>query len=403
MRELEVELVVNGKGVREHVPPRMHLADLLRERLRLTGTHLRCEQGVCGACTVLVDGEPIRSCITYAALCDGSKVMTVEGLDDDPITVQLREAFSSQHGLQCGFCTPGMLVTARDIVLRFPDADESRIRLELSGNLCRCTGYAGIVRAIKSVIDAKVVSPEARVPRTRPLAPVGSKVGTEIGHVASAPVETQKPGPTRQAQGLVTFGLEGKTPNIRMSQSFVVKKPIDEVWSAFQDIPLVAACLPGARLDSGVVDGIVAGSFSAKLGPITATFSGKAKIKRDDEMRRGSILGGGQDARAGSRASGEVDYKLVPSGQETRVELEIRALLAGPLAQFGRSGIMDDLSKRIIQAFSENLERKLNGASEEQMQTSLNAGSMIRDVLIGRLKRLWAPISSLYSSRRDPI
>jgi carbon-monoxide dehydrogenase small subunit len=403
MRELEVELIVNGGGVREHVPPRMHLADLLRERLRLTGTHLRCEQGVCGACTVLVDGEPIRSCITYAALCDGSKVTTVEGLDDDPITVQLREAFSSQHGLQCGFCTPGMLITARDIVLRFPDADESRIRLELSGNLCRCTGYAGIVRAIKSVIDAKAVSPEARVPRTRPLAPVGSKVATEIGHVASAPVETQQPEPARQAQGLVTFGLEGKTPNIRMSQTFVVKKTIDEVWRAFGDIPFVAACLPGARLDSGIADDIVAGSFSAKLGPITASFSGKAKIRRDEKTHSGSILGGGQDARASSRALGEVDYKLVPRGQETSVELEIRALVAGPLAQFGRSGIMDDLSKRIIQAFSENLERKLNGASEEQMQTSLNAGSMMRDVLIGRLKRLWAPISSLYSSRRDPI
>jgi carbon-monoxide dehydrogenase small subunit len=402
MRELEVALVVNGKGVREHVPPRTHLADLLREKLRLTGTHLRCEQGVCGACTVLVDGEPIRSCITYAALCDGSEVTTVEGLDDDPITVQLREAFSSEHGLQCGFCTPGMLVTARDIVLRFPGADESRIRLELSGNLCRCTGYAGIVRAIKSVIDAKAVSSEARVARARPLAPVGSKVATEIRNVAvSVPVERQKPETVQQAQGPVTFGLEGKKPNIRMSQTFVVKKPIDEVWKAFEDIPSVAACLPGARLDSAVIDDVVAGSFSAKLGPITASFSGKAKIKRDDEMHSGSILGGGQDARAGSRASGEVDYKLVPNGEETRVELEIRALVAGPLAQFGRSGIMDDLAKRIIHAFSENLERKLSGASPEQMQTSLNAGSLMKDVLIGRIKRLWAPISNLFGGRGD--
>jgi carbon-monoxide dehydrogenase small subunit len=392
MRELEVELVVNGKSVREHVPPRIHLADLLRERLRLTGTHLRCEQGVCGACTVLVDGEPIRSCITYAALCDGSRVTTVEGLDNDPITVELREAFSSEHGLQCGFCTPGMLVTARDIVLRFPDADESRIRLELSGNLCRCTGYAGIVRAIKSVIEAKSVSPEARIPRTRPLAPVGSKVATETAHVALASVETPKPETVQQGQGPVTFGLEGKTPNVRMAQTFVVKKPIDEVWGIFEDIPFVAACLPGARLDSDVVDDIVAGSFSAKLGPITAVFSGKAKIQRDEETRSGSILGGGQDARAGSRASGEVDYKLVPNGQETRVELEIRALVGGALAQFGRSGIMDNLAKRIIQTFSENLERKLSGASEEQMQKSLNAGSLVRDVLIGQLKRLWALI-----------
>ena len=402
MRELEVELVVNGKGVREQVPPRTHLADLLRERLRLTGTHLRCEQGVCGACTVLVDGEPIRSCITYAGLCDGSEVTTVEGLDDDPITIQLRAAFSSEHGLQCGFCTPGMLVTARDIVLRFPDADESRIRLELSGNLCRCTGYAGIVRAIKLVIDARVVSPGARTQRARPLAPVGSKIATEKNNAVSAPVVTQKPGAIRQAQGPVTFGLEGKKPNIRMSQTFVVKKPIDEVWRAFDDIPSIAACLPGARLDSDVVDDVASGSFSAKLGPITASFSGNAKIKRDEKTHSGSILGGGQDARAGSHASGEVAYKLVSDGEETRVELEIRALVAGPLAQFGRSGIMDDLAKRIVQVFSENLERKLSGASAEQIQTSLNAGSLIKDALIGWIKGLWTPFSSLFSRHRDP-
>jgi carbon-monoxide dehydrogenase small subunit len=401
MRELEVKLVVNGQGIREHVPPRTHLADLLREKLRLTGTHLRCEQGVCGACTLLVDGEPIRSCVTYAALCDGASVTTIEGLDDDPIAIRLREAFSREHGLQCGFCTPGMLVTARDIVLRYPDADESRIRLELSGNLCRCTGYAGIVRAIKSVVDAKAVFREASVPRTRALAPVGSRLATGTGQ-GSSPVEPQKPGTVRQARGPVTFGLEGKKPNIRMSQTFVVGRPIDEVWAAFENVQLVAACLPGAHLDSGIVDGIVAGSFSAKLGPISASFSGKSRIERDEKSHSGSILGGGQDARAGSRASGEVDYKLIPDGQMTRVEIEIRALVAGALAQFGRSGIMDDLAKRIIRTFSENLERKLSGGSDDQMQTSLNVGSLISDALLATLKRLWAPISRLFSRHLGP-
>jgi carbon-monoxide dehydrogenase small subunit len=396
MRELEVKLVVNGIAVSERVPPRTHLADLLREKLRLTGTHLRCEQGVCGACTVLVDGEPIRSCITYAPLCDGATVTTIEGLDDDPITVQLREAFSSEHGLQCGFCTPGMLITARDIVLRFPDADENRIRVELSGNLCRCTGYAGIVRAIKSVIDAKAISLEARIPRARLLAPVGSNVSTETGNVSPSP-QTQKPEIAQQTQGPVTFGLGGKLPNIRMSQAFVVQRPIEEVWTAFENIPLVAACLPGAHLDSSVVDDIVAGSFSAKLGPITASFSGKARIERDEDTHSGSILGGGKDARAGSRAAGEVDYKLVSDGPMTRVEIEVRALVAGPLAQFGRSAIMDDLVKRIVQAFSENLERKLSGGSDDQMRTSLNAGSLMKDALVARLKRLLVRFSKPFS------
>src|SRR5262245_66185908 len=115
-------LTVNGRGMSETVEPRNHLADLLREKLNLTGTHLRCEQGACGACTVLIDGQPARSCITYAVMCDGAAITTVEGLEADPVTISLRRAFSEEHGLQCGYCTPGMLVTARDIVLRLPDA-----------------------------------------------------------------------------------------------------------------------------------------------------------------------------------------------------------------------------------------------------------------------------------------
>ena len=150
-----ITLTVNGKPCAAMVEPRTHLADYLREELRLTGTHLGCEHGVCGACTVLIDGAPGRSCIAYAVACDGATVETIEGLDDDPVMVQLRKAFNEEHALQCGYCTPGMLVTARDIVLRLPDADEKRVRLELSGNLCRCTGYMGIVAAILRVLGER--------------------------------------------------------------------------------------------------------------------------------------------------------------------------------------------------------------------------------------------------------
>ena len=150
-----IALTVNGKPVTASVEPRTHLADYLREELRLTGTHLGCEHGVCGACTVLIDDEPGRSCITYAVACDGATVQTIEGFDDDPVMAQLRKAFTEEHALQCGYCTPGMLVTARDIVLRLPDADEPRVRLELSGNLCRCTGYMGIVAAVLRVLKER--------------------------------------------------------------------------------------------------------------------------------------------------------------------------------------------------------------------------------------------------------
>jgi aerobic carbon-monoxide dehydrogenase small subunit len=147
-----ITLTVNGETVAANVAPRQHLADFLRETLHLTGTHLGCEHGVCGACTVMIDGAPSRSCITLAVACDGAEIRTVESFDDDPVMTELRAAFTAEHALQCGFCTPGMLATARDIVTRLPNADEARIRRELSGNLCRCTGYVGIVKAIARVL-----------------------------------------------------------------------------------------------------------------------------------------------------------------------------------------------------------------------------------------------------------
>ena len=151
----EASFTVNGRPVAARVEPRMSLADFLREHELLTGTHLGCEHGVCGACTILIDGAPARSCIAYAVACEGADIRTIEGLDDDPVAVELRAAFTAEHALQCGYCTPAMLIAARDIVLRLPEADEARIRRELAGNLCRCTGYLGIVRAIERVIAAR--------------------------------------------------------------------------------------------------------------------------------------------------------------------------------------------------------------------------------------------------------
>ena len=150
-----VTLTVNGEDVTATVEPRTSLADFLREERRLTGTHLGCEHGVCGACTINLDGVPARSCIAYAATLDGADIRTIEGFDDDDVMEDLRQAFTAHHGLQCGYCTPGMLISCRDIVTRLPDADEKRVRLELSGNLCRCTGYVGIVRAVLEVLEKR--------------------------------------------------------------------------------------------------------------------------------------------------------------------------------------------------------------------------------------------------------
>lgn len=148
----DVGLNVNGRCYQLRLEPRVNLADALRDHCGLTATHVGCEQGVCGACTIEVDGMPQRSCLQSAKRFEGRQIRTLEAFDEDEIMAQLRAAFTAEHALQCGYCTPGMLMTARDIVTRIPDADEARIREELAGNLCRCTGYYGIVKAIQRVL-----------------------------------------------------------------------------------------------------------------------------------------------------------------------------------------------------------------------------------------------------------
>jgi carbon-monoxide dehydrogenase small subunit len=150
-----IKLVVNGRSRHVAVEPRRLLSDCLREDLGLTGTNLGCEQGVCGSCTVLVDGESVRSCLMFAVQADGAEVQTVEGLADGAEMHPLQAAFWEHHGLQCGFCTPGMLITASELLERNPQPDEAEIRDALSGNLCRCTGYQHIVDAIQDVAGGR--------------------------------------------------------------------------------------------------------------------------------------------------------------------------------------------------------------------------------------------------------
>ncbi|MQA12679.1 MAG: 2Fe-2S iron-sulfur cluster binding domain-containing protein [Pseudonocardiaceae bacterium] len=142
-------MTVNGVGEQVDVEPRRTLADALREDLALTGTHLGCEHGVCGACTVLVDGQPVRACLMFAVQAEGASVVTVEGLAGVDGTLHpLQRAFSEHHGLQCGFCTSGMLMSALHLLRTEPNPGRERVREELAGNLCRCTGYAGIIDAV---------------------------------------------------------------------------------------------------------------------------------------------------------------------------------------------------------------------------------------------------------------
>jgi aerobic-type carbon monoxide dehydrogenase small subunit (CoxS/CutS family) len=150
---IEIGVVVNGRSRREWVEPRLLLSDFLRHGLGLTGTHVGCEHGVCGACTVALDGVAVRSCLMFAAQVDGHELLTVEGLAANGALTPLQEAFREEHALQCGFCTPGMLITARDLLARGRPSRE-QVEDALSGQICRCTGYEPIVRAILKAADS---------------------------------------------------------------------------------------------------------------------------------------------------------------------------------------------------------------------------------------------------------
>ena len=152
---IAISLVVNGESIEADVLPRLNLADFLREYLKLTGTHVGCEHGVCGACTVRVNGDIVRSCLMLAVQVHGATVETIEGISDSGEVADLQRAFRERNALQCGYCTPGMLIAAQDLLNQSPSPDRDQIREHLSGNYCRCTGYQAIVDAIETTARAR--------------------------------------------------------------------------------------------------------------------------------------------------------------------------------------------------------------------------------------------------------
>ncbi|MGL3109078.1 xanthine dehydrogenase family Fe-S subunit [Bradyrhizobium sp. BR 1432] len=384
-----LSLTVNGRAVEAAIEARTNLADFVREKLDLTGTHTGCEHGVCGACTMIVDGMPVRSCITFAVACGRASITTIEGLDEDEIAAELRTAFSREHALQCGYCTPGMLVSARDLVLRLPDADEEQIRIGMSGNLCRCTGYVGIVRAVRAVIASRRERGIAPVPGAgrEQLGPAGA------GHKSGASVSDRK---SKRAKASVTpakIEIPDFAPTVVFEQRFDVAHAPDRVFDFFGDVAAVASCLPGAVLNEDATPEHVNGAFRVKIGPITASFNGSARIERDIESRSGRIVGVGADQRSRSSTQGEIRYRVVSldDAAKTRVELTIGYSLKGMLAQVGRPGLVRDLASRLISEFAGNVNRHLAGApaaADPRMASSLNAFSLILGLVSSQAKRL---------------
>ena len=395
---IEVKLKINGEAITDRVEPRQHLGDFLRENAELTGTNLSCEHGVCGACTVLVDGRPVRSCITFAGACQDTEVTTIEGYDADPVMIRLRAAFTEHHALQCGFCTPGMLATSRDIVLRLPEADEKRVRIELAGNICRCTGYQGITNAILFVLEDLRKNPDADIEMMRAAAKRGEVVqivradfaGFEAKENKDAVVEP-KEADAVDTKTKVDSANKGST----IDGAFDVNFSAAQVWEFMSDLKAVAACLPGAVVEEQDGD-VVKGRVAIKFGPMAAAFNGTAVLDRDDSHYQATLQGEGVDTLSQSRARGDVAYKLTSlAADKTRVDVDLTYSLQGPLAQFSRSGLVQDFVRRLIKDFGRNVELRMgSGENAADLPTaSINPLKMMLSIY-------WEKFLGLFKSKK---
>ena len=347
-----ISLQVNGKPVTAEAEPRTHLADFLRDGELLTGTHIGCEHGVCGACTLYVDGRPVRSCLTLAVSCEGADIRTVEGFEDDALMARIRDAFTRLHGLQCGYCTPGMLATAYDIVRRLPDADDARIRRELSGNLCRCTGYAGIVAAIRDVLDNQ--PPQAPVQPMQRAAPDWREAPQTTATVTANT-------PTKAGESPLP-GMADLQDGIRLTREIALDASPAAIWPILSDVRAIAACVPGANVEELTPDGVVTGRVTVAIGPMKASFQGKARIDLDGASQSGRVLGRGRDGLSRSIAEGGLDFSLNPSESGGSIlHLAMIYRLKGPLAQFGRPALVEEIADAILAETAARLTARAKG------------------------------------------
>lgn len=374
----EISLTVNGVDHTLSVTSRTQLAEILRNELDLTGTHLGCEQGVCGACTVLIDGKPARSCITFAGSCHGINVETIEGFQNDDVMDRLRDAFSRHHALQCGFCTPGMLATARDIVERFTSPDTEKIRYELSGNLCRCTGYVGIVAAISDVIEQQIA-----------LGGLPSSPTVDVPEPASGFVPFEPSIATRVKQGNVSLQKSGKVSaegnRTVVERSFSIDHEPEVVWQHFRDLKSLVTCVPGAVIDN-VDDNRFEGHVEVRFGPIKANFRGSGTYTNNDVNKSGSVIGKGADKGGQSNLEGQLNY-IIRNGETSDssiIDVDFKFEIQGMLAQFNRPELVTGFVDFILDQFVQNCNSVLSG-EEVKSGRRISAFGLVGAVIRSKL------------------
>ena len=342
---VDVTVTVNGRAVTLAVAPRTTLSDVLRDRLGLTGTHVGCEHGVCGMCTVLLDGEAVRACLLFAVQCDGASLTTVEGLGSADDQHPLQQAFSHHHALQCGFCTPGMLMSSYDLLAGGTYSPDT-LPEDMSGVLCRCTGYRGHPRRGRRR--------RGDPPRRRPATPRRRAAGARRAHSGTSaawrrrhPVSVaprRRPRRSRSRSG---------TPTATVSVRSELASGVDDVWAVLADFDRLAACLPGAEMTADLGDDRYRGRATVGLGPVSLRFEGLAHVvEHDPSARRMRVLAQGTD-RGGSSTQAVIRLAADPAeGGGTVLWADADVHLSGRVAQFGRA-LAGDVSRRLFEQFAE--------------------------------------------------
>ncbi|RZT85727.1 carbon-monoxide dehydrogenase small subunit [Pseudonocardia sediminis] len=349
---VDVAMTVNGTDVTVSVPARMHLADVLREHLGLTGTHLGCEHGVCGMCTVLVDGDAARACLLFAVQCEGAEVTTVEGLGTADDQHPLQQAFSAHHGLQCGFCTPGMLMSGYDLLTNGPEGTAvapEELPEQMSGVICRCTGYRGILAAVADVAAEHPDGlPGPRNCASRTLVGRGGARPADAGSAEGGP----DAGPAVPEEVRIPAGAPSATVSVRSELS----SDVASVWNVIDDFDLLARCLPGAELVEILDESRYRGRATIALGPVKLRFEGLAQVvEREPAEHRLNVLAQGADA-GGSATRAVIRLRVEPGADGGSVLVADADLhLSGRIAQFGRA-LAGDVSRRLFEQFGRSVD-----------------------------------------------
>jgi aerobic-type carbon monoxide dehydrogenase small subunit (CoxS/CutS family)/carbon monoxide dehydrogenase subunit G len=381
---IDVRFTVNGTPVEIRVPARMHLGDALRTELGLSGTHLGCEHGVCGMCTVLIDGDAARACLVFAVQAEGCDIVTVEGLGTPDSQHPLQQAFSAHHALQCGFCTPGFLMSSYDLLSHADGpVDPETLPEELSGVICRCTGYRGIMAA---VADVAATHPEG-VPE-----PGNCARRTLVGRAGGSPTAAAPPAEAaseKEADGTaIEIARPTGTPTITVQVRRELSSPVDDVWAVMEDVDRLARCLPGAELTADLGSDRYRGRAKVALGPVRLAFEGLAHVtERDRAEHRISVLAQGADT-GGNRTSADVVMRAeAATDGGTVLQADAAVFLSGRIAQFGRA-LAGDVSQGLFEQFAAAVDDTARtGAAPEVTAPPSALAIGVRSALVGVRRR----------------